>query len=300
VSGSRLTILATTDERAFLRLAREMLASKQRLDREAALAALVEHPLPGARDAMHDLYARLHAGAPKSDHGGNQRASILRYLLKQPHPTDASFGALASESYERDSSGDDNTYNLRLLGLRLIGHVMTPEVVRFYAAEHLDDRSPHEDEPAKTALRLLADTGGHATIYYWLLGAARDSPNLLAAFEALAEAAPPDIVRRYIERQMSVALASNDESLCMSFAEAIVKLELQAAYPALRSIMDTKISDELYSYLAMLLAATNRPELLEILETQLRPGGRIRLVLQALQVRTTPEQQAIIDRWEQR
>jgi hypothetical protein len=65
-------------------------------------------------------------------------------------------------------------------------------------------------------------------------------------------------------------------------------------------MLSAKISDELYSYLAMLLAGTNRPPLLEILEAQLRGGRRPKLVLEALNVRPTDEQRAIVKRWESR
>ena len=62
--------------------------------------------------------------------------------------------------------------------------------------------------------------------------------------------------------------------------------------------MFARVSDELYAYVAMLLAGTNRPALLSILEDQLHRGRRPNLVVEALRVRTTPEQEAILRRWE--
>jgi hypothetical protein len=247
------------------------------------------------------VYIDLHADAPKSDRGGDQRGAILRYLLKQPHPGDAEVAVMASGTYERDNSGEDNTYNLRLLGLRLLGHILPPALLGYFAAEHLDDVTPHGgDEPAATAIGLLADSGNHVALYAWLRGAAeRASPNLLRAFEALTDA-PPEIVRRYIEQEIGTAVARNDEAACMVFADAIVKLEIEQAYTAISAIMNARVSDELYSYIAVLVASTNRPGLLTIIEEQLQPGGRTHLVLDALRIRTTPEQQAIIKRWEDR
>jgi hypothetical protein len=50
----------------------------------------------------------------------------------------------------------------------------------------------------------------------------------------------------------------------------------------------------------MLLASTNRLALLDILEQQLHRGRRPKLVADALSVRPTPEQRAILQRWEDR
>ncbi len=298
-SRARLTVLAAADDSAFLAYALELLRSKQRLDREAALEAFVDRPLADAREPMHRLYLDLHADRPKSDHGAIQRAAIVRCLIKQPHPTDAQIAVLASETYEKDSMREDNTYNLRLLGLRLLAHVIPADIMRYYAVEHLDDVSPHKGEPAATAMRLLGETGNFVAIYQWLLGDQRESPNLLVAFEALADG-PPEIVARYVATAIDTAIALQDETACTVFAESIVKLEIEQAYPALARMMTSRVSDELFAYLAMLLAATNRPPLLAILEGELRLGGRTKLIIDALRVRTTPEQQAVLDRWEAR
>jgi hypothetical protein len=154
-------------------------------------------------------------------------------------------------------------------------------------------------EPAATALRLLAATGNLAAIYQWLIGPGRGSPNLVRAFEAFSEA-PPEIVRRYVQGEVAVALRREDETLLTVFAEAIVQLELEGAYGGISMIMAAKISDELYAYLAVLCAGTNRAPLLAILERELHAGRRPKLIVEALRVRTTDEQQAIIERWERR
>jgi hypothetical protein len=180
-----------------------------------------------------------------------------------------------------------------------------PDVLPYYAVEQLieSDRQrsvPRDDgEPTATALRLLAATGNFATLYQWLLGPGRGSPNLVRAFEAFSDA-PPEIVRRYVEGEVTVALRRDDETLLTVFAETIVQLELDGAYGAIGMIMAAKISDELYAYLAMLCAGTNRAPLLAILEHQIHAGRRPQLILEALRVRTTDEQRAIIERWEKR
>jgi hypothetical protein len=296
-------VLAAGDERAFLAFVLELLASPQRLDREAALEALVERPLDGARDALRRLYFDLH-NTPKGDRGGDQRGAILRYLIKDPHPRDVEVAALASGTFEFDSGGADSTFNLRRLALQLLAHV-TPEHFPYYCAEHLDDiatdgRAPRDDgEPAATAIGLLAGFGQLPMLYHWLRRNGPGETNFMRAFDAFTQS-PPEIVRRYINEKIEAALLRSEENVCMAFADAIVKLELEQAYPLIGNIMDARISDELYSYMAVLAASTNRPRLLAVLEEQLRPGSRTHLVIDALSIRTTPEQQAILDRWEER
>jgi hypothetical protein len=274
------------------------------LDREAALEALAERPIASAREPLRTLYFELDSDGNKLDQGGAQRAAILRFLLEAGLPRDTDIAIRASETTEI-VFGDDVTYNLRSLGLRLLARI-APDELPYYAIELLDlapERPPRDDgEPSATAIRLLAATGHLATLYYWLRGpvhAPPNSANLIRAFEAFTSA-PPEIVRRYVEQEIAAAIRRQDETLLTVFAETIVELELEGAYEAIGSILAAKISDELCRYLAMLFAGTNRRPLLAILEGQLLSGRRPKLILEALQVRTTPEQQAVIDRWESR
>jgi hypothetical protein len=300
-SRARLTVLASADDDAFLAYALELLRSKQRLDREAALDALVARPLPGARDALRALYFDLDADGIKRDQGAPQRTAVIRYLMKSPLPIDADIAIRASQSLEV-VFGDDVTAGLRSLGLRLLAHT-SPDDLPYYAVELIDppDNLPERDdgEPAATAIRLLAGTGHLPTLYYWLRGPGRSSTNLIRAFEAFTEA-PAQIVRRYVEREIGAAVRRQDETLLTVFAETIVQLELESAYESIGSVLGAKISDELYSYLSMLFAGTNRRPLLAILEGQLHKGRHPKLVLDALRVRPTDEQRAIIKRWESR
>jgi hypothetical protein len=80
--------------------------------------------------------------------------------------------------------------------------------------------------------------------------------------------------------------------------ESIVRLELEASYAAIGELLFAKISDELYSYVAMLLASTNRAPLLAILDSQMHDIRRRSMLVAALRVRTTPEQELILRRWE--
>jgi hypothetical protein len=298
-SRARLTVLATADDGAFLAYALELLRSKQRLDREAALEALLARPLAGAHDAFRALYFDLDEDGNKRDQGGPQRSAIVGYLMEQGRPADADIAIRACETTEI-VFGDDVTCGLRSLGLRLLARLV-PDELPYYAAELLDlpeTRAPRDDgEPAATAIHLLAATGNLATLYYWLRGPGRRSPNLIRAFEAFA-AVPPQIVRRYVEHEIATAVRQQDETLLTVFAETIVALELDGAYEAIGSILGTKISDELYAYLAMLFAETNRAPLLAILEGHVHRGRRPKLILDALQVRPTEEKQAIINRWQ--
>ena len=295
---ARLDVLAAGDDEAkFLEVAFEMISSRQRLDREAALEALVRRPLPAAREPLRALYLELDADGPKRDQGCDMRANIIGILAEIGGPDDVPIAVRAAETSEK-VFGDDVAYGLRMRGLQAIAR-LAPEVFPFYAVEHLDDATQHDDEPAATAIRLLAATGNYAALYQWLRGPGMESPNLVRAFDAFSDA-PPEIVRRFVDGAIDAAMRRQDETLCTVMAEAIVNLEIEHLYPALGALMSGRISDELYSYLAMLLAGTNRAALLAILEDQLRRGRRPKLIVAALTVRPTDEQRAILERWEAR
>lgn len=294
---ARLQVLAASDDARFAGHVVELLASSRRADREAALEALVERPLPEARDALRSLFLHLHADGAKRDQGGHQRVSILQVLrsVRDVRDADIAVSALAAREL---IFGDDTTWRLRAHGLMLLAD-LAPEAFPYYAVEHLDDDGSMEGEPANTAFELLAATGNHPMIYAWLL-ANSGSNRASAVFELFAADAPPEVVQRYASRALQGALRTQDEALATVLVEAIVRLELEAAYGAIADLMFAKTSDELYAYVAMLLAATNRAALLALLEDQLHRGRRPPLVAEALRVRTTPEQAAILKRWEER
>ena len=294
---SRLTVLAAGDQHAFAAHAIELLASGDRLAREAALSALVERPLPEARDALRAMYFELDADGPKRDQGAAMRVAIVRVLTSIADVRDAEIGARASETYE-EILGDDVSWTLRVHGLRMLVE-LSPDLFPYYAIEHLDDCTSLRPEPANTAFALLAGTDNYAPIYQWLIAGDRDPEIVANAFEMLSEGAPREVVRRYVVRVIEIALRKQDEALITVLVEAIVRLEFDDAYPALDRVFSSKLSDELYNYLALLLAGTNRAPLLAILEQQLHSGRRPRVIVDALRVRTTPEQAAILRRWEE-
>lgn len=294
---ARLKVLAAADDAAFLAFALDLLASDQRLDREAALEAIVERPLPGARDALRTLYVDLDADGLKRDQGALQRGAIVQILRAIADVRDVGIAVRAADTREV-AFGEDITWRLRVQGLIMLAE-LAPEMFPYYAIEHLDDVTLTETEPAGTAFQLLAATENFAPIYGWLRSPSRpESPQLVARVFELFAAAPASIVRRFVEHEAASAVRRQDEALCTVLAEAIVQLELEASYPMLAALLGAKISGEMYAYLAMLLAATNRPPLLAILEEQLHGGRRPKLIAEALRLRPTPEQQAILDRWE--
>jgi len=292
---SRLKVLAAGDEAAFLAHAIELLGSGDRLAREATLAALAERPLPDARDALRALYAALDADGLKLDQGAAMRELIVRSLRAIGDTRDRDIAARASETAEI-ILGQDIAWRLRVHGLRMLAEI-APDVFPYYAVEHLDDHAGVDGEPANTAFQLLAGTGHHLPVYQWLIAADREPALVAAAFELLA-AGPREIAGRFAVNAIDTALRRADDALSTVLAEAIVSLELEAAYSALGRLMSGKLSDELYNYLAVLLASTNRAPLLAILEDQLHRGRHPRVVAEALRIRTTPEQAAILERWE--
>lgn len=291
----RLSVLASSDPAKFRAYALELLASKQRLDREAALEALCDAPDASARDALRELYVHLDEDGAKRDQGGTQRLGIAKILRTLGDSRDRDIAVRASDTREL-IFGDDSTWSLRAHGLMMLAE-LAPDIFPYYAIEHLDDVTLTETEPAGTAFQLLAATENFLPMYQWLRGAGQEASHMPRIFELFA-AGPPAIVLRFVEQAAETALRREDEALCTVLAEAIVQQEMEPAYPALANMMSAKISAELHAYLAMLLAATNRPPLLAILEAQLQRRVRARPILDALSLRATPEQQAILDRWE--
>jgi len=294
---ARLLVLAAGDAKKFAEFVSDVLASGKRLDREAALEALVERPIPELRAQLRELYFELDADGLKRDQGAIQRLSIIKYLRAIGDSRDADVAVRATDAYEK-AFGEDTTWKLRAEGLMLLVEI-APEVFPYYAVEHLGDMAgPEESEPAGTAIQLLAGTGNHVALYQWLLGTSDGGPGE-RVFELFAEGAPAEIIQRYASGALATAVKREDDALCTVLVESIVRLELEACYPAIGEMMFARVSDELYVYVAMLLARTNRQPLLMILEDQLHRGRRPKLIVEALRVRPTAEQKAILKRWEE-
>jgi len=295
--ASRLKVLARADDSAYREAVLDLLRTADRFAREAALEALLELPVPDLRPDLRALYEEVDADGGKRDPGGHLRTLIARILARVGDSRDVDLGLRASDTREQ-SMGVDGTSNLRAAGLRLVA-ASDPIMFPFLAAEHVDDASTFSPEPANTALQLLAATGNEVAVYQWLVNHPDPDPSLVEpALELLADA-PPRLMARCLTRLMRTALARSDEALITRLAETIVRGEMEGAYPAIASAMRGAVSKELYGYLALLLAGTNRPPLHAILEDQLESDIRRRpLVLDALRIRTTPEQNAILRRWE--
>ena len=296
-AAARLSVLgATADEATIVRTAIEMLDARERLAREAALDALVEHPDVAARPALRAMFFELAADGLKQDQGAMMRIAIVRILRALGDARDGDIALAACDTYEI-AFGEDIAASLRAHGLMLFAD-LAPERFPYIAVEHLDDRGPN-GEPANTAFQLLAGTGHSTAIYQWLLGADPADPLIAGVFELLVEG-PPEPVERYARRALAAGTREGGEALATSVVEAVIRLELEDCYPAIADLMSAKISDELYNYLAVLLASTNRPPLLATLEEQLRHGRRSKIIESALRVRSTPEQEAILKRWDER
>ncbi len=293
---SRLTVLAAGDEEPFCAFVLELLASNDRSAREAALTALVERPLPALRDTLRTLYFDVDGDPGKQDPGAHLRTSIAQVLLANGDARDVDVALRAVDTREK-SMGVDCTGNLRALGLRIIA-AADPDIFPYVAAEHIEDVSDFSPEPANTALQLLANTGHQLSVYQWLISGRREPALVEAALDLLSDA-PAIVMSRCVAKLVQDAIEKEDEPLLTKLAETIVQRELADAYPSLSSIIRASISNELYGYLALLLAGTNRAPLLAILEEQWQVDIRRRsAILDAFRVRTTPEQAAILKRWE--
>lgn len=298
IDTSRLKILASGDETALREYIIELLASGDRLAREAALEALVERPLIGLREPLRALYLEVADDAGKNDPGAHIRTLVAKLLVTCGDVRDVDIGMVAAETYEK-SMGVDGTANLRAFGLRLIAST-DPDLLPFVAAEHVNDSSTFTPEPANTALQLLAGMGHQLAVYQWLVSREEPDPTLVETAVDLLTDAPPRLMSRCLSRLTRDALTKKDETLLTKLVETIVERELEASYDSIASIMLAPVSKELYSYLCLVLAAANRPPLLHILEGQLEANILRRpAILDALRVRTTPEHEAILKRWEQ-
>jgi hypothetical protein len=293
---SRLKVLAAGDETAFHEHVIALIESGDRLAREAAVAALVDRPSAAIRERLRALYFELDADGSKHDPGAHVRVNIVRVLLALSDVRDGDIGVRATDTYET-VMGTDGTANLRALGLKLLAAV-SPDVFPYIAAEHVGDASEFSPEPANTALQLLSGAGHSLAVYQWLRSWRPTDSALLAAGLDLLSDVPSLILSRAVAGILDGALARDDEWLLTAVAETIVKRELADAYPSLDALMNARISDELYGYVAMLLAGTNRPALLSILDEQMDDMRRRSAVVAALRIRTTPEQAAILKKWD--
>ena len=136
------------------------------------------------------------------------------------------------------------------------------------------------------------------SVYQWLVGGEHD-PALVEAVLGLLSEAPAAVLSRCMAQLVRNALGRKDEGLLTKLAETIVERELDDVYDQLLAIMRAGVSKELYAYLALLLAGTNRPALLAILDAQMPDLLHRPAIVAALRVRTTPEQEAILKHWEQ-
>ena len=299
IEASRLKILASTEnDDAFLAHVAALVGSGKRQQRETALESLVERPLPESRPLLRDLYLELHTDGSKRDSGAIQRSLILRILREISDQRDADIALIASETFET-AMGQDITRNLRSLGLMLLADLKV-ELLPYYAVEHLDDANyeMQESEPAATALQILLGIGEYVAVYHWLRTSGPSSPAAGKIFEMFTDA-PQAIVQRLAADLVQQAVRRRDEPLCTTLAETILRLELRDAYGAFDLMLSSGLSDELYAYVALLLARTDDDALLAVLERQLDDHRRRALVLDALRLRDTPKQRAIIARWEE-
>lgn len=298
INLSRLKILAAGEEAPFREHVIELLASGDRLAREAALEALLERPLSGLRNQLRATYLDSGSQGGPQDPGAHVRCGVLRLLLDAADVRDSDLGLRAAETYEQ-LMGADGTANLRALGLKLIA-ATNPDIFPYVAAEHVNDFSTFSPEPANTALQLLAGMGNQLAVFQWLVSRDEQEPALVEAAVELLTDAPAAIMSRCLNTLTRQALARPDEPLLTKLAETIVGRQLEESYEALTSILYAPISIELHAYLALLLAGTNRAPLLAVLDQQLHDDIRRRgAILEALRVRTTPEQEAILKRWDE-
>jgi hypothetical protein len=149
-----------------------------------AAAALEEHPLPGARDALIGAYGRVAAQARKLDSGGALRAALMRAIRSVAVAADVPLLEEAACTYESSVQGPGAT-ELRAAALVALLEA-APEAAVLQAARILaeadDPRCTHSGsgEPAVTAARVLGAAGQTALLYFAALQAWRPPDEVLA------------------------------------------------------------------------------------------------------------------------
>lgn len=247
-------------------LALELLARSQRRELvDEALRAL-EGSDPGD-EARPLLRARaLHYfDEPQRDHGALIREQLLRLLLHIGHPDERDLWLRALDTYEIEPMMGEVTQNLRAIGLvGLAGHA--PELAQRHAVRllhELESTSRFNNEPALTALNLLAQQEQPLVIYGWLLASAAEALDLGLdepvgrALESLGADFPPRLYRPLLEQ-----FARRDRALVsMGLATHIVESRARPLYDALESILTQTRHDQLHNYIVVLLAGAREAEL---------------------------------------
>lgn len=160
------------DPLAQARFAAELLATERRPQLLGpALAVLEELPIPEARPALLQLYAKLDADGVRLDAGGGFRATALRALRPWATTTELPLLERAVTTYEFLPPGrSEVAAQIRAGGLVALAD-LDPTLAGFHAARLLVDHlytSELSGEPARTAAGVLAAQSQTLPLYLYL------------------------------------------------------------------------------------------------------------------------------------
>ena len=285
VELSRLKVLAAGDERAFLEYAPELLRratgwrARRRWRRWSSGRCRRE-----ALRALRALYFELAADGLKRDQGATMRVAIVQILQAIGDVRDRDIAVDA-----HGHVGDRVRRRPRVAAARARAAAARRagpggvSVYRRRASRRLAGRCGGAGEHGTSA------AGRHAAttlaLYQWLISGDQAAGHVPACSSCSprGRARSSSATSRAIEER---AARSEDDELAIGAGRDDREARAGGRLRGAGELMSAKISEELYNYLAVLLAGTNRPALLAILEEQLRRGRRPKVVATALQVRS--------------
>lgn len=250
------------DPEAQARYAAALLATERRAQLVGpALAALEQLPIPEARPALLALYADLDADGTRHDAGGTFRASILRALRPWATTDDIPLLERAVTTYEFLPPGrSEEATPIRAAGLVALAD-LDPELAGFHAARLLVDTytSRLSGEPGKTAAGVLAARSEHLALYLYTLRPAQHDDVTAECLRHLADA-PDTIARELCARYGHEA----SEAAQLGLIDMLVARPDRPLFrDELRGCLRTPASLTVLRYLAVVLVASRRRELVE-------------------------------------
>lgn len=231
---------------------------------EAALDAIAAFPLPGARDAILDLYEWHRESTKKRDPGGMIRAGALRALRSSFTMTDVPLLEAAITTVEptslQDPLGPSGVQSAALVGLAMVDD----RLATFHAVSAL---ARYREEKASadlgvTAVRTLAALEQQAVLYLLVAdGTSEWHPVFISeALKGLA-GAPGSFVR-----QAAAKAATNaSDDVHLGLADLFVAHPGDDLLPQMQAYLSQPDRPEILGYLATSIVASRRPELLAVL-----------------------------------
>jgi hypothetical protein len=239
-------------------------SAKKRQQVDAALRTLEDEALLDAlnhshRPTLRAVFERYHQ-APTSDQGGHIRAAVLRLLGRIAHPDDIDiFIHSVTAYYPPYAAQRDQLQLLRAAGLRALLQVDFKRAC-LHATRLLDDAATGlSGEPALTAVHVLADAGETLPLYALLCFGQAPEEVLEAAFMALPDDFPVELLVTLGERHLTEVRPVVASGIIAAF----LKRDSAALHETVEALVRETQHSELRSYALVLMATSRQATLVE-------------------------------------